>query len=149
MSNIVDPQFEERVQRFITCNTKMREATLESERAFLKEAGNISAAQLQVILAVGAHMPCTMTHLAKVLHFTQANVTQMVNRLIDKKFLKRTRSKDDGRVMFVTLLAKGRRVFELNQAHVERVARNWFANMTKEEQEGMLATWEKYLGDGD
>lgn len=129
---------DERIQRFVKCNTRMREATLESEREFLKLAGNISAAQLQIILAIGDNAPCTMSQLAKILHFSKANVTQMVDRLIQNKFVKKIRRRDDQRVVEVTLLAKGQKVVTLNRKHVERIAKSWLGNMTDEEQERML-----------
>ena len=136
---------EQRVQRFVQLNTRMWEATLKSEQEFLKQACNISAAQLQVILAVGQSPSCTMGHLAKILHFSQANVTQMANSLIAKKFLKRQRSKEDRRVVYLNLLEKGQRICKLHREHVERTAREWFAKMPDEDQEMMLQFWEKYL----
>ena len=136
---------EQRVQRFVICNSKMREATLKSEQAFLKLAGDISAAQLQILLAIGENSPCTMNQLAKILHVTQANMTQMATRLIHKKFIKRTRSKEDQRIVYVNLLSKGEAICKLHRKHVERTAREWFNKMTDEEQESMLAMWEKFL----
>jgi DNA-binding MarR family transcriptional regulator len=136
---------EQRVQRFVKLNAMMREATLQSEHEFLKLAGNISPAQLQIILAIGDNLSCTMSRLSKILHFSQANTTQMVDRLIQKKLLKRIRSKEDKRVVFIELLAKGKKIYELNQQHVARTAREWFSKMSEEEQEGMLRFWEKYL----
>lgn len=141
MSN--ENSLKERVERFISINTRTREATLKSEQEFLRLAGNISAAQLHIILSVGQLPDCTMSQLAIKLHFTQANITQMVNRLIEKKFLKRTQSKTDKRVFYITLLTKGKKVFDLHAEHVERTARKWFSKMTEEEQEGMLQLWEK------
>lgn len=137
--------FEQRVQRFVKLNTMMREASLQSEHEFLKLAGNISAAQLQIVLAVGDNQPCTMSMLSKILHFSQANTTQMVDRLIQKRLLKRIKSKEDKRIVFIELLTKGKKIYDLNQEHVARTAREWFSKMSSEEQEGMLVFWEKYL----
>lgn len=136
---------EQRVQRFVKLNAKMREATLRSEQQFLKLAGNISAAQLQILLVVGEHAECTMSQIANLLYFSQANTTQMINRLIEKKLLKRCRSKEDKRVVYISLLAKGQKIYDLNQQHVARTARDWFSQMSNDEQEGMLNFWEKYL----
>lgn len=136
-----------RIQRFVKCNGRIREATLESEREFLKLAGNISAAQLQIVLAVGNHTPCSMSQLANILHFSKANITQMVDRLIQKKFLKKTRRRDDQRVVEVALLARGQKVVDLNREHVERVAKSWFSKMSDEQQEMMLTMLEGFLDD--
>jgi DNA-binding MarR family transcriptional regulator len=136
---------QKRIQRFIACNSRMREATLKSEQAFLTQAGNISPAQLEILLAVGEHTPCTMSHLAHVLHISQANVTQMVDKLVYKKFLTRVKSNTDRRIVHLKLLAKGAKVSDLHREHVERVAYQWFSVMTDKEQEAMLAAWERVL----
>lgn len=135
----------ERVERFVRFNARMREATLESEQEFLKEAGNISASQLQIILSIGEHEPCAMSELARILHFSKANVTQMVDRLIQGKWVKKVRRSDDQRVVEVSLLAKGKRVVELNREHVERVAKNWFSKLADDEIEAMLSVLDRYF----
>jgi len=145
MSKANNDILESRIKRFVKLNTKMREATLESEREFLKLAGNISAAQLQLLLAIGDNEPCAMSKLAEIMHFSKSNVTQMVERLIKNRFVKKLRREDDQRIVEVMLLAKGQKIVDLNKAHVERVARDWFSKMTDEEQEGMLTMWEQYL----
>ena len=138
---------EKRIQRFVAFNARMREATLESEKKFLKSAGNISATQLQIILTVGDHPGCTMGAIARILHFSKANITQMVDRLIRDKFLKKSKSKIDQRVCEVVLLAKAKKIVDLNKEHVERVARNWFSKMTDDEQEMMLSILDRYFED--
>lgn len=140
-------KLEERIKRFVICNTRMREATLESEREFLKLAGNISAAQLQILLAIGENESCPMSQLAKTIHFSKANVTQMVDRLAQKRLVKKIKRRDDQRVIEVILFEKGKKIVNLNKEHVMRVAKSWFSKMTDEEQESMLSMWECYLND--
>ena len=149
MTDIKRSKLAQRIARFVQVNDIIREATLESEREFLKLAGNISTAQLQILLTIGSHNPCTMSKIASIMHFSQANVTQMVNRLIIKRYVKRTPSKQDKRVTYVTLLNKGEKVCQLHKEHVERTATQWFSKMTEEQQEHMLALWEKLIGDID
>lgn len=58
----------------------MREKTLEAERDFLKLSGDISATQLQILLVFGDKGVCTMNQLANIVHFSKANITQMIDR---------------------------------------------------------------------
>jgi DNA-binding MarR family transcriptional regulator len=138
-------QLKQRIQRFVRINHLMREATLASEREFLQLAGNISAAQLQLILAIGSQGKCTMSQLAQSMHFSQANVTQMINRLISKNFVKRHRCQVDKRVSYVSLLSKGKKVCQLHQEHIERTVAECFSKMSENEQEQMLSFWEKFI----
>jgi DNA-binding MarR family transcriptional regulator len=134
-----------RIARFVQFNSRMREATLESEQAFLKAVGSISASQLQMLLSVGDHQPCTMSQLAAILHFSKANVSQMVDRLIRDKYVQKIRRQDDQRVVEVSLLAKGQAIVKLNREHVERVAKNWFARLSESEQDTMLDILDRYF----
>lgn len=136
----------QRIDRFVRVNDIIREATLESEREFLKLAGNISTAQLQILLTIGLHQPGTMSEIAEIMHFSQANVTQMINRLILKRYVKRLPCKEDKRVTYITLLSKGEKICQLHKEHVERTAKEWFSKMTEREQEQMLIMWEKLIG---
>lgn len=136
---------ERNIQRFIHCNNKSRELSMESEAEFIKQAGNISLPQLQVVLSVAAHAPCTMSHLAEVMKLSQANITQLVTRLVNNKYLKRIRSKEDRRVVYVDLLSKGKNIIKLHDAHVRNFAKLWFDVMTIEEQEIMLSAWERVI----
>ena len=145
MSNENQNGMEERIQRFVQVNSRIREATLESEEKFLKMAGNISAAQLQLILTVGENPGCTMSMIANILHFSKANVTQMVDRLIRDKYVKKNKSKIDRRVAQVELLAKGKKIVDLSKEHVERVTKDWFSRMTVHEQEAVLSMLERYF----
>ena len=87
-------------------------------------------------------LPLLSTSLSILLMIlTSASVS--TNILIEKKFLKRTQSKADKRVFYISLLVKGKKIFDLHAEHVERTAREWFSKMTEEEQEGMLQLWEK------
>lgn len=135
----------ERIQRFIACNSKMRERTLDSERAFLKLANNISQAQLHILLSVDENTPCSMSRLAEILRFSKPNITQMMNGLIQKKLVKKIKREDDQRAVDIILLEKGKKIVALYQAHVERVAIEFLESMTDAEQEVMLRMWEKYL----
>lgn len=135
----------DKIKRFVRFNSKMREATLESEKAFLKLAGNLSTSQLHIILSIGDHANITMSELAQLLHFSKANITQMVDRLIRNKFVKKIQSKQDKRKMHLALLEKGRKVVRLNQEHVERVAKIWFSKLSEAEQEQMLNVFDRYF----
>ncbi len=136
------------IERFIACNEAMRLATLKSEREFLQEAGNMSNAQLHIILSVFQRKMCTMSELASMLHFTRGNVTQLVDKLVANKFVKRIRSEEDRRLVSITLLEKGNRIAQLHLEHVKRVGADWFKHMAAEEQDVMLSCWEKYLSLG-
>lgn len=136
---------ENRIERFIHYNARMREKTLASEQAFLKKAGNISSAQLHVLLSIGENPECTISALAKQLQFSKSNMTQMIDKLIKNSFVRKRKNKLDKRIVDIILLEKGKKICAAHQAHVVRVAKGWFEVMSEDEQMLFLETWKKYL----
>lgn len=51
---------------------------------------------------------CTMKDLAEKIHRTKANVTVLVDKLVECGYVKKEKSTDDNRVTFVTLTEKGK-----------------------------------------
>ncbi|MEM9244011.1 MAG: MarR family transcriptional regulator [Pseudomonadota bacterium] len=131
------------LERFISCNSKIRLATLASEQEFLNLAGKINAAQLQLILAIGTCENCSMKYLAQILGSSPANISQMIKRLQVKKFVSCTRDVTDRRASQVRLLSKGQKIYQAHRQHVLRVTKQWFAKMSHDEQLFFLEIWER------
>ena len=65
-------------------------------------------AEIQVIHTVGNLPEITVTELAQQLGLTKGTVSPVVNKLVKRGYLAKTRSKRDGRKMKLTLTEKGR-----------------------------------------
>ena len=68
----------------------------------------LTYAQSQVLLYVGQHSGCHMGEVAKAFGVTLAAITQIVDRLEQKKFLARGTDPDDRRVYTLELTAEGK-----------------------------------------
>ena len=68
----------------------------------------LTYAQSQVLLYVGQHSGCHMGEVAKAFGVTLAAITQIVDRLEQKKFMARGTDPDDRRVYTLELTAEGK-----------------------------------------
>lgn len=132
-----------RIKRFMHLNAVLRQQLLRSEQKFLKTAGGISASQLQMILLLDKYQPCSMSFLSKNLNFSKANISQMVDRLVRDKYLKKIKRHQDQRVVEAVLLTKGENIVALNKQHAKQIASKWFAKVTAAEQLGIIHWFEQ------
>lgn len=122
------------LERFLQINEQLREATAHSETKFYAEFKDISILQAHIILSINFHRPCKMSQIAKSANLTLGSVTQIIDKLESKRYVKRQRSKEDRRVVFVELTEKGYKVVTANEHHVKQVAKEVMQKFSQDEQ---------------
>jgi DNA-binding MarR family transcriptional regulator len=93
------------------------------ERALIKgEFKDISKNDMHIIDAIGNSEIKNMSTLAKKLRVTVGTLTIAINNLVKKGYVERLRSKEDKRVVLVSLSEKGQRAFNSHSMfHLEMV----------------------------
>lgn len=81
---------------------------LEEEAIITDEYKDISNNDMHIIEAVGLGDDSTMSAVAKRLGITAGSLTTSINSLVNKKYVARTRSEADRRVVYIRLTEKGR-----------------------------------------
>jgi DNA-binding MarR family transcriptional regulator len=137
---------ERRIERFLALNEKMRVQTLEAEQAFNEKVNYLSVPQLHAVLTIHRLANCTMSQLADELHMSRGSITQIIDKLIKLKLVKRKPSLEDRRVIFAELTAKGESVVELQKDSIREVCVQIFEKITAKEQEAFLDFFEKITG---
>lgn len=136
---------QQQIQRMRELNSRIREQTAVSERKFMRAVSQVSMPQIHVLLAVAKYKPCTMSMIAKATHLTHGNITQTVERLEDKKLLKRSHSLEDRRVVNVELTAKGRNITEKHDESINQIFNHWFNCLDQEEINQLFNIFEKIV----
>lgn len=72
--------------------------------------------------------------LAEKIMRTEGNITMIINNLLKRKVIKRTKSKADGRVHLISLSEKGSLEFERIFPEFVREVQKVFSSLTKEEK---------------
>jgi DNA-binding MarR family transcriptional regulator len=137
--------FEERVNRFVRYNNIMRVKTAKAEQEVLNMARNISLAELNTIKTIATNEFCTMSTIAKEVYLTQGSVTQLIDKLIKKKLVKRNRSEDDRRIVYAELTLKGKKIYNSYIEGVKTTARTLFNKISVKEQEAVLGMMQKWI----
>jgi DNA-binding MarR family transcriptional regulator len=136
---------EKRLKRFVEINEILRENTAYAEGKFYSDFKDLTLMQVHVLRIINYHKPCTMGQIAKSADLTMGSVTQILDRLIAKKYVKRIRSKQDRRIVYAELSAKGKKVIESSKGHVSLVGKNLLAKFPEKDQEQFLKFFSRMI----
>lgn len=67
----------------------------------------LPAAEIQIIHTVGSNPAITVTELSRLLGLTKGTVSPIVNRMVQRDYLRKTRSSQDGRKVQLAITDKG------------------------------------------
>ena len=84
---------------------------LEKEAIITEEFKDITNNDMHIIEAIGLSGENTMSSVAKKLKITAGSLTTAVNALVRKAYVKRERSEEDRRVVYIALTEKGEKDF--------------------------------------
>ena len=127
-------------QKMLTYETMMLSQTEEMD---------ISVSEARLLWKIGTE-PKTLTTLADAMGLTLPSVTVAVQKLQKKGYVLKERSKEDGRVVFVSLTQKGERMAHIYHYVQENAARGASADFTQAEKEAFVSGLNKvnrYLED--
>ncbi len=137
--------FEVRVNQFVLVMLAIRQGQDKANADFIAKLGNLSLQQLNVINVIGIHEPCTMTKVADNVLVSLSSVTLIVNKLVKMNIVKRKRSKEDRRVVYVELDEKGKKLFEMQVEHIQKRGRKLLGVLSEDEQIAFLNICQKFV----
>lgn len=101
----------DRVDLSLIALRKVLRATEMFNRELAQSVG-LTAAQFRVLQIVAEHDHCTATEISLRMHISQATVTSLVDKLVDKKMVLRKRSERDRRQTDIFATDQGRAAIE-------------------------------------
>ncbi|MFC1480279.1 MarR family winged helix-turn-helix transcriptional regulator [Candidatus Omnitrophota bacterium] len=110
----------------------LREVTKKQMTIFSK--GRLALPHVVILDLLAENGPCKMGDLAKTLHLTMSAVTGIVDRMIQLDLVKRERSREDRRVVRVSLLKKGEEAAKRVNEERRNTANDIFSPLTESER---------------
>ena len=109
----------------------------------LATATGLTPSQLVVLQEVARHGETTAGAIATAVQFSQATVTSLVDRLVDRDFVVRSRRERDRRQVWVSLTTKGEAVLSTAPDMMQDSFQNRFSRMPDWEQAMVVAMLER------
>jgi DNA-binding MarR family transcriptional regulator len=99
--------------------------------------------QFKYLQALDTEPPLTMSDLADQFFLAKPTVTDMVNKFKKAGLIKRTRSKNDQRIYYLTLTSLGQTMANTNLLESEELTQTIQKKLTLEEQETLKTLFDK------
>ncbi len=104
---------------------------------------NLSKIEMVALVLISKEGDLIMSKLAGGLGVKLSTATGIVDRLIDKKLVKREKNHGDRRVVKIALTAKGAKAALAHQKQKKETFKKMMNVLTREEQEDFLSIWQK------
>src|SRR5437667_6156973 len=99
----------------------------------------LSAQEIRVLNTVGREECCIMSGIAGAIRLSLSSVTGLIDRLVEKKLVRRDRSNEDRRIVQVELTQEGRQLHEAAMQGRVESARDLLKSLSAEEQEALVS----------
>lgn len=106
---------------------------IEARAIITPEFKDITNNDMHVIEAVGIGEPRNMSAVAKLLSITVGTLTIAVNNLVKKGYIERVRSKEDRRVVLVSLTEKGKKAYQHHKRFHEEMIQSLLKGLSEQE----------------
>ena len=117
----------------------------ECSCSILSECGvsSLTVRQIAYLKTIDGQGVVTFSRLAEITNNSKPTITEMVNRFEQMECVSRERSPDDGRVLFIRLTEKGRRIAHAEQAALRQIVKRILDSLDENEQELLIRLLEK------
>lgn len=100
---------------------------------------DLSAASIHYIDVISTMHHPTSVELADKLGLSKPSVTIMVNKLVEKGYVQKTRSHEDGRVFYLDLTETGKTIARAYHKAHYKVVEHIYSRLSREEIETLIA----------
>ena len=108
---------------------------IESKALITPEFKDISVNDMHIIEAIGEKEPKNMSSVAKIMSVTVGTLTIAINSLVKKGYVKRERSEQDRRVVYIMLTAKGKLAYRQHESFHKKMTEALIRHLSPEETE--------------
>lgn len=99
---------------------------------------DLTTAEIHSLENIGHLQEGTMSELADRAGVKQSSMTTMIDRLVRKGYVSRTRDADDRRVVLVRLTEAGGQIHERHDQLHQQVAEHWLRSLKEAEQNELI-----------
>ena len=111
-----------------------------------QESGQFSRSETALLRVLTEQESANMSDISSELGLALSSTTGVVDRLVERGMVERTRPEDDRRCVKVTLTRRGRRAFGIVQRDRIRLGVGMLERLSAREQQTLLAIFRKATG---
>lgn len=108
-----------------------------------QQSANLSRAETTLLAFLAERGPVTMTEISTLLGLALSSTTGLIDRLVERRLVERSRPESDRRTVRVVLTTRGKRALERYTADRVRLARGMLERLEPAERETLLGFFRK------
>lgn len=132
---------QELIDRYVSVSFRV---TKKAESLVKEQIGNdLTTDQLYILRYVFQRKNCTSSELADVFEVNKSAITAIINRMVDRDLIERSRDQNDRRVVYLTLTEEGDRIFKKTEEKIHCLVESIITKFNEEEILHFMKTYEK------
>lgn len=104
---------------------------------------DLTVKQIAYLKVIDDHGDVTFSRLAEITKNSKPTITEMVNRFVRMECVYREPSRDDGRILYIRLTDKGKRIATAERAAIRRMVERMVNSLDDEELDLLTGILEK------
>lgn len=138
MNNVI---IQELIDRYVSVSFQVHK---KAESLIKCQIGNdLTNDQHYILRYIHQANKCTSSELADAFEVNKSAITAIINRMVDRGLILRTRDENDRRVVYLTLTDDGRELFEQAQEKVRLLVESIITQFEETEIKNFIDTYEK------
>jgi DNA-binding MarR family transcriptional regulator len=134
-------EIQELIDRYMSLSFQVHK---KAEVLIKEEIGNeLTNDQHYILRHIYQAGECTSSELADVFEVNKSAITAIINRMVERGFIQRTRDENDRRVVYLSLTDVGSELFKTAQKRVHLLVESIITQFEKTEITNFLQTFEK------
>jgi DNA-binding MarR family transcriptional regulator len=104
---------------------------------------DMTVKQIAYLKVIDEQGDVTFSRLAEVTNNSKPTITEMINRFVRMECVYREPSRDDGRILFIRLTDKGKKIAKAEEAALHRVIERMIDSLDEHELDLLIGVLEK------
>jgi DNA-binding MarR family transcriptional regulator len=104
---------------------------------------DMTVKQIAYLKVIDEHGDVTFSRLAEITKNSKPTITEMVNRFVRMECVYREPCRDDGRILYIRLTDKGRKIAQAEHAALRRVIERMIDSLDEDELDLLIGILEK------
>ncbi|MFC1563383.1 MarR family winged helix-turn-helix transcriptional regulator [candidate division KSB1 bacterium] len=124
-------------------NILTEEIYRKSQSFFSSELADYSATEINIWKILGIKGKCKMRDISSILDIPNSTTTSIVDRMVKNDIVKRTRTEEDRRVVFISLTEKGDKYWRMVLEQIIKIYEYMMSLLSEEDQDELIRLFKK------
>lgn len=140
-TSMADFKVQDLIDRYVSVSFRVDKKAGALIKAHIGD--DLTTDQLYILGYIHEQGKCTSSELAEAFYVNKSAITAIINRLVEKGLIDRTRDETDRRVIYLTLTDEGKELHQITEEKVHQLVECFITQFEESEIKSFIETYEK------